>query len=119
MWLLGSSLVLKPHSSLGSFLTQIGSSSELHEDQEPARKRITHGEAIHSPLLGDNIVCEVYLRINCNDIPDNEENRKHISNWIRTLLNLPFQVSGERTSRVYTIEEVLTTQLPVVTEKLL
>jgi len=69
-------------------------------------KRITHGEVIRSSLLGDNVVCDVYLRITCIDVPDNEEAHEHITHWVRSILNIPFQNSGVVSTREYKVQEI-------------
>ena len=77
-------------------------------------KRITHGEVIRSSLLGDNVVCDVYLRITCNHIPDNAAAREHVRLWVKGVLNLPFQSEDGQSKREYKVEEVHVTEMNVV-----
>lgn len=61
-------------------------------------------------------MCDIYLRITCNDVPNNEDSRMHMVRWVRGLLNLPFQrgpvdiklatVRDSMPSREYKVEEV-------------
>ncbi len=76
--------------------------------------RYTHGEVIRSPFLGDSLVCDVYLRITCNDVPDNEAAHMHVRSWIESILNIPFSQEGHLSHREYKVEEVKVTEMSVV-----